>query len=573
MPHSVLRLGTPVFPKKYFALLQQDLRRRLRSAHRSTPATAAWSAACCQFYLRDEVVPYYGGGMDLAREVAGNDFMYWDLMQAAAARGCRLFDFGRSKLGTGAYDFKKNWGFEPRRCTTSTSCTPRCAAGQQSAEPEVPAVHQDVEEAAAAGGELARPVHRAQPGLTTWQDLLLLIHRIPYPPNKGDKIRSYHLLKHLAQRLPRAPGDVRRRCRRLAARADGAGAVRQQPFRAARTRCARACAACGAARPTARCRSTTTATPAWQRWVDQTVAAQHDRRASWCSRRRWRSTPTSCGACAPRGRLLSTSIPTSGASTPTQKSLADELAVPRAKRASCCATSARSRSEFDASLFVSAPEADLFRELAPESAAAIGHFSNGVDTEYFSPERASRQPVRGRRTRASSSPARWTTGRTSTRCSGSRDEVLPALRAQRSGAALLHRRRAPDAGGAGAGAAARRDRHRHRARRAAVSRATLPWRWRRCASRAASRTRCSRRWPWPRRWWSRRRRSKASMRAPGSDCCWPTAPPTSSRAVAALLSRRTNRPRHAAAPHARGSNSTIVGHATWPASSERLECT
>jgi lipid II:glycine glycyltransferase (peptidoglycan interpeptide bridge formation enzyme) len=49
--------------------------------------------------------------MDLAREVAGNDFMYWNLMQAAAARGCRLFDFGRSKLGTGAYDFKKNWGF------------------------------------------------------------------------------------------------------------------------------------------------------------------------------------------------------------------------------------------------------------------------------------------------------------------------------------------------------------------------------------------------------------------------------------------------------------------------------
>jgi lipid II:glycine glycyltransferase (peptidoglycan interpeptide bridge formation enzyme) len=37
--------------------------------------------------------------------------MYWNLMQAAAARGCRLFDFGRSKLGTGAYDFKKNWGF------------------------------------------------------------------------------------------------------------------------------------------------------------------------------------------------------------------------------------------------------------------------------------------------------------------------------------------------------------------------------------------------------------------------------------------------------------------------------
>ncbi len=30
--------------------------------------------------------------------------------------------------------------------------------------------------------------------------LLFLVHRLPYPPNKGDKVRSYHLLKHLAAR-------------------------------------------------------------------------------------------------------------------------------------------------------------------------------------------------------------------------------------------------------------------------------------------------------------------------------------------------------------------------------------
>ena len=29
-------------------------------------------------------------------------------------------------------------------------------------------------------------------------NLLYLVHRLPYPPNKGDKVRSYHLLKHLA---------------------------------------------------------------------------------------------------------------------------------------------------------------------------------------------------------------------------------------------------------------------------------------------------------------------------------------------------------------------------------------
>jgi sugar transferase (PEP-CTERM/EpsH1 system associated) len=29
-------------------------------------------------------------------------------------------------------------------------------------------------------------------------NILFLVHRLPYPPNKGDKVRSYHLLRHLA---------------------------------------------------------------------------------------------------------------------------------------------------------------------------------------------------------------------------------------------------------------------------------------------------------------------------------------------------------------------------------------
>ncbi|HMW17881.1 MAG TPA: TIGR03087 family PEP-CTERM/XrtA system glycosyltransferase [Accumulibacter sp.] len=31
-------------------------------------------------------------------------------------------------------------------------------------------------------------------------NLLYLVHRLPYPPNKGDKVRSFHLLKHLARK-------------------------------------------------------------------------------------------------------------------------------------------------------------------------------------------------------------------------------------------------------------------------------------------------------------------------------------------------------------------------------------
>jgi hypothetical protein len=39
--------------------------------------------------------------------------MYWSLMDRATERGSRLFDFGRSKRGTGAFDYKLSWGFEP----------------------------------------------------------------------------------------------------------------------------------------------------------------------------------------------------------------------------------------------------------------------------------------------------------------------------------------------------------------------------------------------------------------------------------------------------------------------------
>ncbi len=70
-------------------------------------------ASVMNFYFRDDVLPYYGGGTAKARELAANDFMYWEVMRRATLRGCRMFDFGRSKIGTGAYNFKRYWGFEP----------------------------------------------------------------------------------------------------------------------------------------------------------------------------------------------------------------------------------------------------------------------------------------------------------------------------------------------------------------------------------------------------------------------------------------------------------------------------
>lgn len=109
---SVHRLGTPVFARRHFALLRAvfgDACEILTVYHGQQA-----QASVLLFYFRDEVLPYYGGGSVLARSTGANDFMYWEAMRRASARGYRLFDFGRSKLGTGAYDFKKNWGFTPQ---------------------------------------------------------------------------------------------------------------------------------------------------------------------------------------------------------------------------------------------------------------------------------------------------------------------------------------------------------------------------------------------------------------------------------------------------------------------------
>src|SRR5205823_5002373 len=55
----------------------------------------------------------YGGGVAGAGALSANVFLYWEVMRRACERGYQVFDFGRSKAGTGAYAFKSNMGFEP----------------------------------------------------------------------------------------------------------------------------------------------------------------------------------------------------------------------------------------------------------------------------------------------------------------------------------------------------------------------------------------------------------------------------------------------------------------------------
>lgn len=108
---SVRNLGTPVYGRKYFATLKSvfdDACEILTIADGGAAVSSVMN-----FYFRDEVLPYYGGGGALARKLAANDFMYWEVMRRASENGYRVFDFGRSKRGTGSFAFKTHWGFSP----------------------------------------------------------------------------------------------------------------------------------------------------------------------------------------------------------------------------------------------------------------------------------------------------------------------------------------------------------------------------------------------------------------------------------------------------------------------------
>lgn len=109
---SVRNLGTPVFPKALFDSVLDAFGSEADILTVRSQGNAV--ASVLSLYHKGAVMPYWGGGTWDARRLRANDRMYFELMLHARRRGCSRFDFGRSKTGSGPYDFKRNWGFEPQ---------------------------------------------------------------------------------------------------------------------------------------------------------------------------------------------------------------------------------------------------------------------------------------------------------------------------------------------------------------------------------------------------------------------------------------------------------------------------
>jgi sugar transferase (PEP-CTERM/EpsH1 system associated) len=220
------------------------------------------------------------------------------------------------------------------------------------------------------------------------RELLYLTHRVPYPPNKGDKIRSFHILKFLSQHYRVHLGTfvddeadwqhvdavkafcgetcftklnpVRARLRSLSGLVTGDALTLPYYQNAGLQHWVNNLLA---SHPIQHILIFSSAMAQYVRQVNDTrrvidfVDIDSDKWSQYAKSKHW---PLSW-LYRREGRLL----------------LRYEREIAK---------------EFDASLFVSREEAALFRLFAPESATKTAYFSNGVDADYFSPERTYPNP-------------------------------------------------------------------------------------------------------------------------------------------------------------------------------------
>ena len=218
--------------------------------------------------------------------------------------------------------------------------------------------------------------------------LLYLVHRMPYPPNKGDKVRSYHLLRHLAARHQVYLGTF----------VDDPDDMQHLPV--LRGLCADVCALPLQPR-SARLRSLAGLltgealtllyyrSAVLQAWVAQTVAAQQIDAAVVFS-----SSMAPYALAHPGLPMLADLVDVDSAKW---TEYAERHAWPlswlyRREGQRLLAYERRVVAQARRAFLVTDKEVALFSRLAPESQGQVLAVGNGVDAEYFQPDAARTSP-------------------------------------------------------------------------------------------------------------------------------------------------------------------------------------
>jgi sugar transferase (PEP-CTERM/EpsH1 system associated) len=225
------------------------------------------------------------------------------------------------------------------------------------------------------------------------EELLFLAHRIPYPPNKGDKIRSWHILKHLS-----------RSCRvHLGAFVDDPGDWRYRDK--IEQLCASTCLfplhpASAKLRSLSGLLHGTALSLSYfrdrrmQRWVNTMLGRSEIQNVFVFS------SPMAQYVLHTTSRKLQRVVDFVDVDSDKWRQYAERKHWPfswlyRREANTLLSFEQAVARGFDASLFVSAEEADLFRRLVPDAANSVGHLENGVDHDYFMPNADYEDPYDG----------------------------------------------------------------------------------------------------------------------------------------------------------------------------------
>lgn len=105
---SLRNLGTPMFPRELFVASLEEFP---TECDLLTVRQCGQILGCVlNYYYGETMLPFFAGALPAARDVGINNYLYWAMLETGYSRGYRWFDFGRSKAGTGAFKFKKNFG-------------------------------------------------------------------------------------------------------------------------------------------------------------------------------------------------------------------------------------------------------------------------------------------------------------------------------------------------------------------------------------------------------------------------------------------------------------------------------
>lgn len=220
-------------------------------------------------------------------------------------------------------------------------------------------------------------------------NLLYLVHRLPYPPNKGDKVRSYHLLKHLAARHRVFLGtfvddpDDAQHVDTVRAMCAGLHAAPLNP-RLAKLR------SLGGLLHRRALTLDYYRDPGLSSWVRRMVAEQSIDRAVVFS-----SSMAQYVEGLPRElRTLVDFVDVDSAKW-SQYAGAHRWPLSwlyRREGAQLLAYERAVAAKSQCSFFVTENETALFRRLAPEAAASVEAMSNGVDSDFFAPDAGRASP-------------------------------------------------------------------------------------------------------------------------------------------------------------------------------------